>query len=268
MKILYFYLITIFFCFVLNKIVYSFELISKDKFFEENKIKIKVMFLRKNNGGLQWFWKSKSKNETKYKGEINQNLPHGIGEINFNTNKENSIKKYFGEWKNGKFHGRGIIMWFNGQVYKGEFKFGKKDGQGTLNFSNGRSYVGQFKYGKYHGKGKFNFGKKDENLETYDGYWLNGKLNGIGSYFYQNGDRYIGEFKENKKHGHGKYNWVNGKEYVGEFYNDIISGFGILTKANGSKFIGEFNDGITWEGILYNFNEHQSIEILNGEKIK
>ena len=61
---------------------------------------------------------------------------------------------------------------------------------------------------------------------------------------------------------------MNGKEYVGEFYNDIISGFGILTKANGSKFIGEFNDGITWEGIFYNFNGHLRIKILSGEKIK
>ena len=82
MKILYFHFIIFFFCFDLNQIIYSYELISKDKFFEDNKIKIKVMFLGKNNGNLQWFWESKSKNETKYKGEIKLGLPHGIGEIN------------------------------------------------------------------------------------------------------------------------------------------------------------------------------------------
>tara|TARA_Y100000748_G_scaffold290249_1_gene276753 strand:- start:379 stop:1743 length:1365 start_codon:yes stop_codon:yes gene_type:complete len=47
---------------------------------------------------------------------------------------ENPIRivKYIGEYKSGLMHGKGIVIYNNGDKYVGEFKKNKRDGQGTL----------------------------------------------------------------------------------------------------------------------------------------
>ena len=52
-----------------------------------------------------------------------------------------------GEFKNGKYNGRGTLTWFSGDKYVGKFKDGLQNGQGTFTFSDGREYVEEFKDG-------------------------------------------------------------------------------------------------------------------------
>ena len=42
--------------------------------------------------------------------------------------------KYIGEWKGGKFHGKGTVNSADGAVHVGEFEYGKRNGKGkTVN---------------------------------------------------------------------------------------------------------------------------------------
>lgn len=104
------------------------------------------------------------------------------------------VGTYEGEWRNGKWTGRGSVMFPSGNFYVGEFKDFKYDGQGTLvqdgakytgewkedkphgegrySYADGREYVGSFEYGKWHGWGKLSF--KDGSSR--EGRWENGKL--------------------------------------------------------------------------------------------
>ena len=78
--------------------------------------------------------------------------------------------------------------------YEGEYKNGKFDGKGSFTFSDGRRYEGQFQNGEKHGKGTFTFpdGRK------YVGEWENGERNGQGTVTSTDGYRYVGEFREDK----------------------------------------------------------------------
>ena len=52
---------------------------------------------------------------------------------------------YVGEYKNGNFHGKGILQFDNGEKYEGQFVKGKRDGYGNVIFPDGTQYTGQFK---------------------------------------------------------------------------------------------------------------------------
>ena len=124
----------------------------------------------------------------------------------------------------------GNYTYASGNFYVGEWKDGKWNGKGTLTFASeekeeelttvSSSYVGEFKEGKRHGK---------------------------GTYIYNNGDKYVGEFKDNKRHGHGTYHHTSGNKYVGEYKDGKKHGQGTVTFANGDKFVGTFKNGkVRW----------------------
>jgi hypothetical protein len=60
--------------------------------------------------------------------------------------------RYIGEFKDGKFHGKGTAFFANGDKYVGEVKDGKQHGQGTYTFAQGGEKKGTFKDGKFIGK--------------------------------------------------------------------------------------------------------------------
>lgn len=92
--------------------------------------------------------------------------------------------RYFGEWKHGKFNGKGTYTSAaNEDKYIGEFKDGKRSWHGTFLAGNGDRYVGEF---------------KDD------------MFNGQGTYKYRDGDRYVGEFKDDKFNGKGTFFAANG----------------------------------------------------------
>ena len=41
---------------------------------------------------------------------------------------------YVGEYKNGNFHGKGVLTFDNGEKYEGQFVEGKREGMGTVIF--------------------------------------------------------------------------------------------------------------------------------------
>jgi len=88
------------------------------------------------------------------------------------TTEEGLRCYYVGEYKNGEFHGKGTIIYQDGQVYNGDFKNGIKNGYGTSYSINGGKYVGEIKNDKYHGKGTYT----SANGSVAKGIWKNNKL--------------------------------------------------------------------------------------------
>ncbi len=113
---------------------------------------------------------------------------------------------YIGEFKEGRFDGKGAFFYLakdqlKPEVYRGKFKDGKPNGEGQYNYANG---------------------------DKYDGEWVDGKLNGHGTYTFADGGKYVGSFKDGKSNGQGtEYSsngsvlnqgiWVDGKFVSGKF---------------------------------------------------
>ena len=63
--------------------------------------------------------------------------------------------RYKGSLQNGIPHGEGTIIYTDGSEYSGEWRTGNSHGQGTLKFPDGSVYEGNWSKGKYHGKGAY-----------------------------------------------------------------------------------------------------------------
>lgn len=89
--------------------------------------------------------------------------------------KELQKGEYIGECKNGLANGKGVFKGEN--TYEGNFKKGKAHGKGSMLYANGRRYFGDWKNGARHGEGKyiFNITGKDSILE---GRWNKNKFIG------------------------------------------------------------------------------------------
>ena len=114
----------------------------------------------------------------------------------------------------------------NGVAYKyeGEFKDGKYNGKGTMTFADGRVYKGEFKDGEWNGRGiQYNA----DGTKWYDGEFKDGKYNGKGTMTSAEGAVYEGEFKDGEWNGHGKCTWPDGHVYEGEFKDGKFNGKGV-----------------------------------------
>ena len=47
----------------------------------------------------------------------------------------NDGDRYEGEWRNGKYEGKGIYYWNDGDRYEGEFRNGKAEGKGIYYYN-------------------------------------------------------------------------------------------------------------------------------------
>jgi len=118
-----------------------------------------------------------------------------------------SSNLYQGEWRNGKFHGRGVRVWENPvAVYMGEHKGGQRNGEGHSYLDDGSTYKGHFVNGKMHGKGAYQF----TDGERCEGDFVNDKLHGFCSYYWPNGNEYVGQWVDDMKEGQGKFVEKNG----------------------------------------------------------
>jgi hypothetical protein len=102
------------------------------------------------------------------------------------------------EWKGGLYkgsvisnsipHGRGEILYSNGDFYKGEWKLGYSNGngecKGKFGFSEEFIYVGEFKNNNFHGNGIFTWSNSDYYEGEFKGKYIinnsDNKLNGKG----------------------------------------------------------------------------------------
>ncbi len=64
---------------------------------------------------------------------------------------------YDGEFEDGKFEGKGKLIYENGDVYEGEFEDGEKSGKGTYTWKDGDKYEGEWMKDSMSGQGKYYF---------------------------------------------------------------------------------------------------------------
>jgi hypothetical protein len=115
--------------------------------------------------------------------------------------------------------------------YDGQVKDGRKHGKGILIFSRGDKYDGQWENDQMHGQGTYSYADG----EKYSGQWQNGRMHGKGTYTFRNGDRYVGEFRDDQKHGPGTYYFKNGDRWDGHYVRNAKDGEAVYTWASGQS---------------------------------
>ena len=132
--------------------------------------------------------------EVSFTEECIGNCENGKGKLIMNSiNAE-----YDGEWKNGKFHGKGSLIFKEGSEnagykFEGEFRNGSKF-YGTDITPKGNKYVGPFKNGRAHGQG--NFTSADGTVAV--GEFKKGKQHGTHTVTHKDGTIVVAEFKNGK----------------------------------------------------------------------
>jgi hypothetical protein len=93
-------------------------------------------------------------------------------------------------------------------------------GKGYLIYSNGNKYWGQFNHDKRHGYGVFILGKGSEWAgNKYAGQWKDDMRHGDGTYTFADGTEYTGKWEFNFMHGQGTMKYYNGAVFAGEWRN-------------------------------------------------
>lgn len=162
---------------------------------------------------------------------------HGYGVENRNQ------QRYIGLWKNGMYHGFGVVLFHTYDRFCiehiGFYQKGKRHGVGRVFFPDqGLRYVGHFRFGEYDGYGiQYTRSRKLK----YEGFFKKGKYEGIGKEFYLHGKIYrFGFFKKGKAHGEIIEYLPNGFVYYnGSMKDNQYSGNGILWTTI-SKYQGQF----------------------------
>uniref|UniRef100_A0A674KBQ8 MORN repeat containing 1 n=1 Tax=Terrapene triunguis TaxID=2587831 RepID=A0A674KBQ8_9SAUR len=153
----------------------------------------------------------------------------------------NSFFQYEGEWKQGRKHGHGKLLFKDGSYYEGEFVDGEIMGNGLRYWaSTGNTYSGQFVSGELHGHGVIQY--KDGG--KYEGEFSYGMRAGHGLLVDKDGQTYQGTFHNNKKHGGGKMTFKNGDKYEGDWILDQRQGHGVLHCADGTIYEGQWRNDV------------------------
>mmetsp|Transcript_10544 Transcript_10544/g.15509 ORF Transcript_10544/g.15509 Transcript_10544/m.15509 type:complete len:315 (+) Transcript_10544:113-1057(+) len=162
----------------------------------------------------------------------------------------------------GAYHGKGHLVWKNGDKYVGYFCNGVREGGGTLLFSDGSEYVGNWKNNKMHGQGTRRF----PNGNIYNGAYREGKRSGDGRCYYANGDLYIGEWANDKMNGFGRYYYNNGQSFEGFFWEGRRTGTGKYQLNDGRIDICRYeNDLRVGEGVRWSENRKRAWRLLGGK---
>jgi hypothetical protein len=149
---------------------------------------------------------------------------------------DNSV--YYGELIDGRFHGKGKLLWSDGSRYEGEFRQGLMSGRGELHTSWGDVYAGEFREGVMTGQGEWRM--KDGSV--YSGAFLNNLPHGYGELKSTEGYTYRGEFAQREFHGKGIYISPEGEEYEGDFAGGEFTGNGAYRDKEGNRYEGAFRD--------------------------
>ena len=173
----------------------------------------------------------------KYVGEFKDGKFHGKGR--WSGRDISDDRDYVGEFRNNQYHGKGTLTRDDGSIYVGTFEDGLFQGQGTMTYANGNKYVGEWKQGRYDGQGTETL----VNGDKYVGEWKNGKFYGQGTLTWHDGSKYVGEFKNGIMNGKGTLTTMEGDKYVGEVRDGKLHGQGTRTWANGAKYVGGFKNG-------------------------
>ncbi|XP_045021642.1 MORN repeat-containing protein 1 isoform X6 [Bubalus bubalis] len=153
----------------------------------------------------------------------------------------NSFFRYEGEWRGGKKHGRGKLLFKDGSYYEGDFVDGEITGEGCRLWAlTGNTYTGQFVLGEPQGHGIMKYQAGGH----YEGELFCGLREGHGCLVDADGQVYWGSFHDNKRHGRGRMVFRNGDEYEGNWVRDQRQGHGMLRLADGSTYEGQWHSGV------------------------
>ncbi|XP_007648049.2 MORN repeat-containing protein 1 isoform X2 [Cricetulus griseus] len=162
----------------------------------------------------------------------------------------NSFFRYEGEWKGGKKHGHGKLLFKDGSYYEGEFVDGEITGEGYQYWAwSGNTYSGQFVLGEPQGHGimKYKAGGQgfleDQDRQVYQGSFHDNKRHGRGQMIFKNGDKYEGDWVRDQRQGHGVLHCADGSIYEGQWHSDVFSGLGSLAHCSGVTYCGMFING-------------------------
>mmetsp|Transcript_3301 Transcript_3301/g.4647 ORF Transcript_3301/g.4647 Transcript_3301/m.4647 type:complete len:625 (+) Transcript_3301:335-2209(+) len=163
-----------------------------------------------------------------YFGESKDEKPHGIGLM---VNEDGS--RYEGEWKDGEMHGLGIKTKASGERYSGYWKNGKKEGFGVYTWVNGGRFEGLVQNDR-----RFQGIYQLPNGDRFEGQWLKNSMRS-GQMIYSNGDRFQGSFKSPPggklfgKEGKGILHLVDETRIEGEWVDDLLHGDAMVTSSDG-----------------------------------
>ena len=185
----------------------------------------------------------------KYQNKISSTLPNCSGEDYKKWNEcfgeyEFPRIHYKGEWKNGKFHGKGILKEAWGGIYFGDFKNNLAHGYGRQEEPDGEYWEGEIRNDKLNGKGIW----VTSEGSVYQGDFKDHLLDGIGIVKYFDGRVFEGKFIKDRLNGEGKITYKNGAIEQGIFKNDKLNGKGKEIFKDGTIRSGVYIDGLL-EGI-------------------
>uniref|UniRef100_A0A8D2Q640 ALS2 C-terminal like n=1 Tax=Varanus komodoensis TaxID=61221 RepID=A0A8D2Q640_VARKO len=184
---------------------------------------------------------------------------------------------YEGEWRLGKPHGKGTLMWPDGRNYVGDFeeglehgfgiclvpcasedrydcykchwREGRRSGYGICEYGNEVVYKGYFKEDLRHGFGILDSTSSKEHPSRYTGHWENDRKSGYGVWDdKERGERYIGMWHEDQRHGAGIVVMQSGVCYQRTFHMDKMVRSGILLLEDDSVYEGNFTRDLTFVG--------------------
>nr|XP_011765566.1 MORN repeat-containing protein 1 isoform X6 [Macaca nemestrina] len=149
----------------------------------------------------------------------------------------NSFFRYEGEWKGGRKHGHGKLLFKDGSYYEGAFVDGEITGEGRRHWAwSGDTFSGQFVLGEPQGYGVMEYKAGG----CYEGEVSHGMREGHGFLVDRDGQVYQGSFHDNKRHGPGQMLFKNGDKYDGDWVRDQRQGHGVLRCADGSTYERSF----------------------------
>lgn len=176
--------------------------------------------------------------EIEYRGDFKEGKPHGRGTMMYG---EDLKLKHEGYFKHGVKHGKGYFTTLENKTYITTWYMGRKDGRFFLKSPNGSLAEGIFKNDELVG----DIITKFQNGDIYVGNSINAYREGKGRMVWANHPTlktYEGTFSQNMMHGEGKLTLKNGMAYEGKMANNKMHGAGELKTASYNA-IGEFNSG-------------------------
>lgn len=158
---------------------------------------------------------------------------------------------YEGNYKDGKRHGLGKMIFPNKNIYEGEWLDNQIHGEGSYKYFISKDpidksndiydiYSGSWVNGKKHGQGTYEFAKDSSMLV---GTWSDGEIQS-GSWKLKGAAVYEGEFKMGRPFGEGKFSFVSGLAQTGTFVEEKKDGED-EEGADGEKL----PPNVSWKGI-------------------
>ena len=221
-----------------------------------------TLYLWKTNSGEVWKEFGDKDIHAKYKGDVENGKPSGLGLVRLTDGA-----KYVGVWKDGKRHGQGTIIRPNGEETSGEWYYGlpwnvtyyDKYGIIFIKYVNGKIKWDQ-KKGDFHQSGIFYHGFRNGVYGYFKEKW-----HGVENTKNKDYGTYEGEMINGKPHGQATQTFYNGEKYEGEWSKGIPNGQGTYTYPDGEKFVGELRFAVHWNGTYYDKDGNIVSKFVNGK---